>query len=135
MTAIKPTQAQLNAILASDLSQPVCMLNLLKFKDKATYPEDKPEASQGLSGFEAYLKYGVEVMKILETLGAKSIYSAPAEKFVIGQGDWDLVALVWYPSRQAFLEMTAGEAYQAIHYHREAGLAHQDLIETTPGEL
>ena len=46
-----------------------------------------------------------------------------------------MVAIVRYPSRQAFLDMTVSEAYQAIHHHREAGLAHQDLIETAAMEL
>ncbi len=54
---------------------------------------------------------------------------------MIGNGDWDRVALVWYPSRQAFLDMSSSAEYRAIHYHRAAGLAHQDLIETLPGDI
>jgi len=42
-----------------------------------------------------------------------------------------MVALVRYPSRAAMIAMTQSDAYQAIHHHREAGLAHQDLIEVT----
>lgn len=135
MTATQPTDTQLTAFAASDMSEPVCMVNLLKFKDKATYAPDAPEAGENLSGQDAYGRYGLGVFKILEKIGAKPIFSAPAKQFMIGDGDWDVVALVWYPSRQAFLEMTASPEYQAIHHHREAGLAHQDLIETMPGEL
>ena len=135
MTAIQPTPDQIQAFLSADMSEPVCMVNLLKFKDKATYKDNAPEYGKGLSGQEAYQLYGIGVFKVLTTIGAKPIYSAPAHRFMIGDGDWDAVALAWYPSRQVFLEMPQRDDYQAIHYHREAGLAHQDLIETTPGVL
>ncbi|MEM9938612.1 MAG: DUF1330 domain-containing protein [Pseudomonadota bacterium] len=135
MTAIHPTHEQLEALLKSDLNEPVCMVNLLKFKDKATYATDTPEASKGMTGAEAYGLYGIGVFKVLERIGAKPLFSAPVQRFVIGQGDWDMAAMVWYPSRKVFIEMPERDDYQAIHYHRDAGLAHQDLIETTPGVL
>lgn len=135
MTAIQPTQAQLSAFAASDMSTPVCMVNLLKFKDTATYAPGTPEASENLSGQEAYGRYAIAVYRILDRIGAKPLFSAPAKQFMIGNGDWDRVALVWYPSRQAFLDMSSSAEYRAIHYHRAAGLAHQDLIETLPGDI
>ncbi len=135
MTAIQPSPEQIQAFLTADMSEPVCMVNLLKFKDKASYGEDTPEHGKGLTGQEAYGLYGIGVYKVLAKIGAKPLFSAPVQRFMIGAGDWDAAALVWYPSRQTFLEMPQREDYQAIHYHRDAGLAHQDLIETTPGVL
>ena len=136
MTSAHPTAAQLESIAGDNLDEPVAMVNLLKFKDKATYAEDAPEAKEDLSGAEAYMRYGIGVYKVLESIGAKPLFNGPASRYVIGDGEaWDAVAVVWYPSRKAFLEMTSSEDYQAIHYHREAGLDHQQLIETTPGEL
>ena len=135
MTAIQPTPDQIQAFLKADMSEPICMVNLLKFKDKATYEEDAPEYGKGLTGQEAYQLYGIGVFQVLTTIGAKPIYSAPANRFMIGEGDWDAVALAWYPSRKVFLEMPQREDYQAIHYHREAGLVPQDLIETSRGVL
>ena len=136
MKAIEPNADQLADIASANMDEPVAMVNLLKFKDKATYASDTPEAKENLSGAEAYMRYGFGVYKVLESIGAKPLFSGPASRYVIGAGDdWDAAAVVWYPSRKVFLEMTASEDYQAIHYHREAGLAHQVLIETTPGEL
>ena len=43
----------------------------------------------------------------------------------IGKADWDAVALVEYPRKEALLEMIAMPEYQAIHHHREAGLEGQ----------
>ncbi|CAN0605685.1 unnamed protein product [Ectocarpus sp. 12 AP-2014] len=42
---------------------------------------------------------------------------------------WDSMAIAMYPSRQAMLNMMQSEKYQAIHVHREAGLAGQLNIE------
>ncbi|MDX1578671.1 MAG: hypothetical protein R3266_09300 [Gemmatimonadota bacterium] len=46
--------------------------------------------------------------------------------------DWDVVALVSYPARQAFLEMVSKPEYAEIHGHREAGLADPVVIARAP---
>ena len=136
MTASQPTKEQIEELLKADQTVPVAMVNLLKFKDKATYAEGTPEASENLTGAEAYARYGAGVVKVLANIGAKSIFFGPVEGYVIGGGEeWDSVAIVIYPTRTAFLNMTQSEAYQAIHYHRDAGLEHQQLIATNPGNL
>lgn len=131
MTTIQPTPAQAQAFMSRGPDDPVAMVNLLKFKDKATYEADRPEASENLSGQDAYTRYGAEVSKILAKLGARTLFAGPAHGMLIGEGDWDMVAIVEYPSRAIMLGMGTSEAYQAIHYHRDAGLAHQLLIDTT----
>lgn len=133
MTATQPTAEQVQAFMTADMDEPVGMVNLLKFKPLATYADNMPEAAKGLTGQQAYALYGRGVYEVLKRIGAKPLYSAPAQHFMIGDGDWDAAAIVWYPSRRVFLEMPQREDYQAIHYHRDAGLAHQQLIETTPG--
>jgi len=136
MKATMPTDAQLADLAAANQDDAIAMLNLLKFKTKATYKDDAPEAGQDLTGFEAYLKYGAGVAPVLSGVGGKILYSGPANRFVIGGGElWDMVVIAWYPSRTAFLEMSSSAPYQAIHYHRAAGLEHQQLIETTPAEM
>jgi len=136
MQATYPTSEQIEALLKTDMDKPVAMVNLLKFKDKATYKADAKEASENLTGAEAYARYGAGVSKVLASIGAKPIYFGPAEGYVIGDGEaWDSVGIVLYPSRTAFLTMTESADYQAIHYHREAGLEHQQLIATTPADL
>ncbi|MEL7129044.1 MAG: DUF1330 domain-containing protein [Pseudomonadota bacterium] len=132
MTAIQPTPEQAQAFLSRDQDQPIVMVNLLKFKEKATYAPDRPEAAENLSGAEAYQRYGIAVQKILADIGARPLFAGTAPHYMIGGGhDWDMVALVRYPSRATMMAMGTSDAYQAIHYHREAGLAFQDLIEVT----
>jgi uncharacterized protein (DUF1330 family) len=135
MPATQPSPEQIAAFLKADMSEPVCMVNLLKFREQAAYDSGTPEAAKKLTGREAYARYGAAVSKVFEKIGAKPVYFAPVQRFMIGDGDWDSVALAWYPSRKAFLEMPQRDDYRAIHYHRDAGLLHQDLIETTPGAI
>jgi len=131
MTTIDTTPEQGQAFLSRDADAPVAMLNLLKFKDKATYEADRSEAGENLTGQEAYARYGVEVGKILEKMGAKVVYAGPINGMLIGEGDWDMVAIVQYPNRPTMASLDSREDYAAIHYHRAAGLAHQLLIDTT----
>lgn len=131
MTATQPTPAQASAFIARPGDTPVAMVNLLKFKAKATYEAGTPEAAENLTGQEAYARYGQEVSKILAKLGAKPLFAGPVHGMLIGEGDWDMVAIVEYPNRAIMVGMGTSADYQAIHYHREAGLAHQLLIDTT----
>jgi uncharacterized protein (DUF1330 family) len=103
------------------------MLNLLKFKEKAEYPDGR---NTELSGREAYALYGEAVGRIIAGLGGSVVWGGVPNVLVIGDGalEWDQVAIVEYPSLEAFQGMTASEEYQAAHVHREAGLAHQLLI-------
>ncbi len=110
---------------------PIHMLNLLKFKERAEYPDGRETE---LTGAEAYGLYGQEVVKIFAEIGARIVYSAPANVLVIGDGDlpWDAVAIAEYPSKTVFLEMTQSDAYQRIAVHRDAGLASQELVQLDP---
>ena len=135
MNTITSTQAQMDGFISADLDKPVCMVNLLKFKPEATYADDAPEAGDNATGAEAYDRYWNGVVDVLAAIGAKPILYANAEFYMVGEGDWDRVAIVWYPSRQICLEMGAREDYQALIYHREAGLLNTELIVTMPGEL
>ncbi|MEE8312006.1 MAG: DUF1330 domain-containing protein [Candidatus Binatia bacterium] len=97
---------------------PVVMLNLLKLKADG--------------GFESYMKYGEAVAPLLEKVGGKINYSGAADELMIGVEDWDLIALVEYPTRQAFVDMVTSEAYQAITHYREEALVRSVLYASNP---
>ena len=108
-----PTAEQEKALLELPGDGPVVMLNLLKFK---------PDGGQA-----AYMKYGMGVQPLLEKVGAKSLFFGRAAVCVIGNADWDMVALVQYPNKEALGKMTATPEYEAIHEHRLDGLEGQVL--------
>lgn len=128
--ATAPTDEQLEALLRGPAEGSIRMINLLKFKARAEY-EDGTDG-ECANGMEAYLRYGEALDDgILEAAGATMIYSEPVVTGVIGAADaldFDIIAIVNYPSREAFIDMASSAAYQEAHKHREAGLERQLLI-------
>jgi uncharacterized protein (DUF1330 family) len=128
---IQPNPEQFKAYAASDNDGEVVMLNLLKFKERAEGKAD----DDGLSGVAAYRRYGDEVVRMVERQGGRLLWMGRADHVFIGDvdaNDWDSVALVSYPSRQAFLDMVSTPQYRDAHEHREAGLADTVVIACTP---
>ena len=113
---------------------PVVMVNLLKFRDRAEYASDHPDAAAGLTGREAYNRYGALVVNILPDFGGRVLWSGDVTFLALGQVEelWDEVVLVEYPNRAALVAMTSSEAWQDASVHRTAGLAGQLNLEATP---
>ena len=129
---LQPTGDQMRAFRDRASGKPIYMLNLLKFKDKAVY-EDGRETN--LTGEEAYRRYGEGFRKVMEPKGARVVYSGKVKGWLIGEGEgaWDAVAVISYPSTQVMLDMMRDPEYQAVHQHRAAGLDGQLLIECGEG--
>ena len=122
-----PNPEGLSALMTSEDPSPVVMLNLLKFKAKADAPDE------GISGVEAYSKYAEAMRRIVEGEGGRFIWTGRVTGMVIGESDvdFDMAALVEYPSRQAFARIVQDARVQSIGVHRAAGLLGQWLIATT----
>ena len=125
--SISPNADQITQYVQSDLDGEVVMLNLLKFKTTGASSEE--------SGKESYGRYGVAVKKMVEKQEGKVLWVGEARHVFVGDVDtngWDAVALVSYPSRQAFLEMVSKPEYSEIHTDREGGLADTIVIACAP---
>ena len=92
---------------------PVYMLNLLEF-----LPD---------GGAERYGEYGEAVAPLLEGVGGRPVFAGRPAESLIGEGRWDLVIVVEYPTRQAFLDMVSSPEYQAIAHLRSEALARSEL--------
>jgi uncharacterized protein (DUF1330 family) len=127
--ALEPNEEQVAGFLAPGDDQPIYMLNLLKYKDKAEYADGRDTE---LSGRDAYQIYGMAVIERLASVNGGIIFSGTVSRLMLGEVEelWDDVAIAMYPSRAAMLEMISSPEYQAIAVHREAGLAGQLNIET-----
>jgi len=100
--------------------KPLVMLNLLAFK---------PDG-----GRKRYEEYGEAVAPLLENAGGRIVFVGEPAQALLGDGSWDLVALVEYPTRQAFLEMIGSAEYQAIGHLRTEALTKGELHPMDPGE-
>ena len=126
--AVAPTPEQIRELTEDGHDQPIYMVNLLKFKEKAEY-EDGRETE--MTGQEAYSLYGAEVVAHLAKVGGKPVIGGQVTGLRLGQVEelWDTVAIAMYPNRKAMLTMIMNPEYQKSAEHRAAGLAGQLNIE------
>ena len=129
VNALNPSEDQLAALLGGADDGPFVMINLLRFREFAAYPDGR---DVGLSGRDAYMRYGMAVLERLAAVGGKAIFSSSVTGLMIGEVEelWDMVALAEYPSLTAMRTMLMSPEYQAITIHRTAGLAGQLNIKT-----
>lgn len=128
---VYPEADQLAAMQEAGPDGPIVMVNLLKFRQRAQYPDGRDAE---LSGREAYLRYGLEVEKLVRAVGGRVLFTGDVTFLTLGRAEslWDEVALAEYPNRAAMLRMALSPECQAIAHHREAGLEGQLNIETVP---
>jgi uncharacterized protein (DUF1330 family) len=126
--AVYPTGEQLTEAAAKGSNKPIVMLNLLKFKDTAAYKDGRPNA---LSGRDAYNRYGDDMVQFVKAHGGRVLFVGDAKSLVIGSVEdmWDVVALVEYPSSEAFVKIAMSPEVAKFGVHREAGLAGQLLVQ------
>ena len=90
---VMPSADQVQELLASQDPSPVVMVNLMKIQDQAELDQ-----------------YVQMVGPLIVGLGGSFEFAGPVAASVVGDADWDMVALVRYPSRRAFAEMQLSDA-------------------------
>lgn len=118
MSDITSNPDQFQALADNPAKEPFVMLNLLKFKEQG--------------GREAYLRYIKEAGPYVEGVGAEVLYFGTANELLNGTEQWDVVMLVRYPSRRAFLQMANDPGYLKVHAYREQALERAVLYATDP---
>ncbi len=118
MSGIENNKDQFRELAANANEGPFVMLNLLKFKK--------------VGGREAYFRYIKEAGPFVEAVGAKVIYFGKPKELLQGKEDWDLLMLVQYPSRKAFLKMATNPDYLKVHELRAEGVERVVLYATDP---
>jgi len=119
------------ALLSRNLTGPIMMLNMLSFREIADYsatPDLAPEIP--ISGEEAYRRYSVHTLPLLQAAGGSVEYSGTGGRYLIGPDDifWDLVLLVRHRSVEAFMAFATDEEYLAGSGHRTAALDDSRLL-------
>ena len=130
MNKVYPNKEQIKGFMEPVSEGPICMVNLLKFKEKAEYEDGR---DTDLTGREAYALYEEGVKKLLQEIGGGIGFEGDVERLALGEVEelWDVVGLAVWPSRGAMFEVMQSPDMQAISVHRSAGLAGQINIETT----
>ncbi|PHP66658.1 DUF1330 domain-containing protein [Zhengella mangrovi] len=126
---VDPTRETFGEFRRMDRAGPVHMLNLVRLREKAVYPDGR-EAT----GAEAYAAYGRESGPIFRGLGGKIAWSGAFELMLIGPAEerWDRCFIAEYPSVAAFVEMIKNPDYQKAVVHRQAAVLDSRLIRLQP---
>ena len=127
---VYPNKEQIKGFMDPVSEGPICMVNLLKFKEKAEYEDGR---DTDLTGREAYALYEEGVKKLLQEIGGGIGFEGDVERLALGEVEerWDVVGLAVWPSRGAMFKVMQSPEMQAISVHRSAGLAGQLNLETT----
>ena len=107
--------------------------NLLSYHAAARYPEGHELARAGLSGADAYGRYGaVALDHVVRRGGTLVLYNDVLQVLIGRTAPWDQIAIMQYPGIDAFVDMIRDPDYQAGLVHRDAGLAETAILVSRP---
>ena len=127
MFHIDPNEEVLEAMRQADPSQPIVMLNLLRFRDQAL----EGFGVDGLTGQQAFQRYGQLNEGEGVRFDSEPIWLGLSNRTIIGDEQWDVAILVRYPTRQHFIDKLDDPTYREISLVRAAALIDSRLIELT----
>lgn len=126
---VDPTKEAFAAFREADRPGPIHMLNLVRFRERAAYPDGRDA-----TGAEAYAAYGRESFPVFSRLGGRIVWRGRFEQTLIGPADerWDACFIAEYPSVSAFVAMIRDPVYREAVKHRQAAVAESRLIRLAP---
>ena len=103
---------------------PVVMVNLMRFRERSLDGDG--------SGWDAYLRYSALTVPMIKARGGTLLWTGDAEAVALGSQDrnrWDYLALVYYPSVAAFIDMMTSADYETrCDPHRRNGCEDHVII-------
>jgi uncharacterized protein (DUF1330 family) len=128
-THIDPERAAFEAFKALPRDEPIEMLNLVRLRAQAAYPDGRVA-----TGREAYAAYARESGPIFTRLGGTQVWIGHPRVTLIGPADeaWDIAFIARYPGASAFLAMVTDPDYRKAVVHRQAAVADSRLIRMQP---
>jgi uncharacterized protein (DUF1330 family) len=129
---------QLEKLMSLPADAPVGALNLFQFNPRAQYQPGDPEygtPEADVSGEEAFARYGASAGPFVVGCGGRVVFSTPVDQVMIGpdQPAWDVAAIMYFPTRRAFVEMLSDPAFQKASRHRKAALANHCMLHLAGG--
>lgn len=133
---IDPSRANFDAFKNLPRDRPIHMLNLLRYRDRASYPPGHEHAGKGWSGRRAYEEYGAASGPVFRGVGGAIVWRGQFETVVTGPDGmhWDDGFIAAYPDSAAFFAMLKDPSYAAAVVNRTAALADSRLLRFRPGE-
>jgi uncharacterized protein (DUF1330 family) len=107
-----------------DPEGPIVMVNLMRFRKRSLDGDG--------SGWDAYLRYSALTVPMIKARGGTLLWTGDAKTVALGKQEgnqWDYLALVYYPSVAAFIDMMTSVDYEArCDPHRRNGCEEHVII-------
>ncbi|SDT49310.1 DUF1330 domain-containing protein [Bradyrhizobium canariense] len=107
-----------------DHQGPIVMVNLMRFHRRSLDGDG--------SGWDAYLRYSALTVPMIKARGGTLLWTGNAKTVALGARDgnqWDYLALVYYPTVAAFIDMMTSADYENLcDPHRRNGCAEHVII-------
>jgi hypothetical protein len=105
-------------MIATPTEGPFYMVNLLRYREKAEYPDGR---ETDLTGREANALYAP--FEFIDAIGARVVFSSGVDQQIDGNDIvWEEVVIVEYPCPLAFFAMISHPEFQARAVHKFAGV-------------
>ena len=129
---VDPKKEQFAQFRSDDRPGPINMLNLVRFREHAHYPDGRVA-----TGAEAYAAYGRESNAVFTRVGGRIIWRGKFELTLTGPETetWDECFIAEYPSVAAFVEMIRDPVYREAVKHRQAAVEDSRLIRLAPASV
>ena len=123
-----PNIAYVSTWFGAPDDHPMWALNLMKYRAVAEYADGRESSISGADADMLYHPTGP-----LAAVGAGVRLVTEVTHQLSGDSIlWDRVAVAWYPSRMAMLEMQTLPEFQELHAHKDAGMEFTIVMVTTP---
>jgi len=136
---IDPSPSNFQAFKDLPRDEPIHMLNLLRFRDLAQYPQGHEHHGNGWTGKRAYEEYGTTSGPIFNRVGGIIVWRGAFQTMVTGPEPDDKVwhdgFVAQYPNSGAFFAMIKDPDYQIAVQNRTAALLDSRLMRFEPGEV
>ena len=113
---------------------PIQLLNLIRFRELAVYPDGHPMQGRGLAGREAFALYSRAFQDHVRLMGAAMVWEGRLECTITGpDGEWDHAFVMGFPGSATMMAMVKNPDYiRDIVPHRTAAVADSRLIRFAP---
>ncbi|MCX6055259.1 MAG: hypothetical protein NTZ74_10165 [Chloroflexi bacterium] len=131
-TEESPILDQFRELTKNDDGREFYMVNLMKFRQKALYPEGSPFDDDPMA---ANARYSRAILPLLLKYGGHPVFLGQVQGRFLhpgGADDWDQVGIVRYRSRRDMLKMAIEIAGLGVDIHKWAALEKTQVIPARP---
>ena len=135
MDYVNPDRENFERFKALPRDTPMHLLNMIRFRELAIYPEGHPFSGLGWTGERAFAEYFRLVVPFIERLGGGIVWQGAREGVITGprEFEWDQVFVMGFPDAAAFLALVTDPGYKAnVVDHRTAAVQDSRLVRYSP---